>query len=222
LLERELSRERGGINRSLPPKPVKYWGETMTEHAKGLLTALDLAVGQRGVDGAAGIDDVPDLFDNDDAVLPLKSKARSGPQGGRPAGSRNRRTEEWVQHLLSRYRSPLVGLLEIYSRPVGELCGILDCDPLEAFKVQQAAMIAALPYIHQKQPMAVNVSSKSAGLIMIGSFDADDGSDAPLMTLSQPEQYQGVSDVEPVKSDGDKSDAQPNLLDSHNKPDRTQ
>jgi hypothetical protein len=194
----------------------------MTEHAKGLLTAMDLAVGQRGVDGAAEGDGVPDLFGNDEAQLPLKSKARSGPQGGRPAGSRNRRTDEWVQHLLSRYQSPLVGLLEIYSRPVDELCTSLGLDVdaggrLEAFKVQQAAMIAALPYIHQKQPMAVTVSAKSAGLIMIGSFDGD-GSDAPEMTL----EYQRVSDADPAKSDDDKSDGIANVLTSHDKLDCTQ
>jgi hypothetical protein len=205
MLERELAGNSSLYNRSLQAKPVKYWGETMSDMAKGLATAIDLAIGERGVDGAAG-DEVPDLFDNDDAQLPLKPHRRSGPQGGRPAGSRNRRTEDWVQHLLSRYRSPLVGLLEIYSRPVQELCAILGCDAIEAFKVQQAAMIAALPYIHQKQPMAVSVSSKSAGLIMIGEFHADGADASPTMVLVKNEQNQHVIDGEILKSEVAKSD----------------
>ena len=90
-----------------------------------------------------------ELFDAADAPTPLApASARSGPQGGRPRGSRNRRTQEWVEFILSQYRSPLIVLAETYSRPVAELAAELGCDKLEAFERQQAAAVALAPYLH--------------------------------------------------------------------------
>ena len=81
-----------------------------------------------------------ELFDAADAPTPLAPAARrSGTQGGRPTGSRNRRTQEWTDFILSQYRSPLVVLAETYSRPVAELAAELGCNKLEAFERQQAA-----------------------------------------------------------------------------------
>ena len=122
---------------------------------------------------------------------------------GRPPGSRNRRTEEWVRYLQSRYSSPLVGLAEIWSRSPADLarelelfervsdeggCGIvtdssgtpvLAGDALErAMRMQMTAMKEALPYGHQKQAIAVAHKGEARGLLTLhlGGFDVpDDG-----------------------------------------------
>jgi hypothetical protein len=80
---------------------------------------------------------------------------RSGP--GRPAGSRNKRTQEWADFVLSRYSSPLIGMAETYSRPVEDLARELGCTRLEAFKLQLQAREALAPYVHQKQPQAIDL-----------------------------------------------------------------
>jgi hypothetical protein len=82
-------------------------------------------------------------------------------KGGRPAGARNRRTQEWVDFIGARYRSPLVVLAEIYSRPVEDLAKALGCKKLEAFQLQLEAAKQLAPYLHQKLPLAVEFEGKN-------------------------------------------------------------
>jgi hypothetical protein len=90
-------------------------------------------------------------------------------KSGRPKGALNRRTEEFVEYILSRYRSPLVGLAETYSRSVADLASELGCTKLEAFQLQQAAMVNLAPYLHQKLPQAVQIDGK--GLVAVSIVD---------------------------------------------------
>lgn len=75
--------------------------------------------------------------------------------GGRPAGSVARKTAEWQQYILTRYRSPLVGLAEIAARPARDLAEELGCTALEAFDRQLKALAELAPYVHSKMPAAV-------------------------------------------------------------------
>lgn len=97
----------------------------------------------------------------DQAVqLPLAGVALEpdGPrEGGRPAGSVARATAEWRGLILSRYRSPLIGLAETYSRPVADLARELGCTPYEAFQIQVKAMVELGPYLHGKMPTAIQL-----------------------------------------------------------------
>jgi hypothetical protein len=90
-------------------------------------------------------------------------------KGGRPKGALNRRTEEFVEFILRRYRSPLIALAETYSRSVEELRLELGCTKLEAFQLQQAAAINLAPYVHQKLPQAVQIDGK--GLVAVSIVD---------------------------------------------------
>lgn len=74
---------------------------------------------------------------------------------GRPKGARNRSTEEWRQFMLSRYPSPLIAMAETLSRPTDELATYLGCSRLKAYELQMQAAQALAPYMHQKQPIAV-------------------------------------------------------------------
>lgn len=192
----------------------------------GLTAALELCGAGLAADG--GADDQLELIEAD-APLPLASapavaraKRRRGP---------NKRTEEWVSYLLGRYRSPLVGLLETYSRSARELAETLELwqrdhlghlvlddhgkpqlsstAMLEAFKVQMAAQAAALPYLHQRLPQAIEVKGEQRGLLVIGSLDmgAGEGSDGLVLPLAPIEENQQVIEHEAGKSDGGKSDA---------------
>lgn len=84
-----------------------------------------------------------------------ESAERAGP--GRPPGSRNRRTDEWVRFISARYRDPRLFLAEAFNRPAAELAAELGCDRLEAFKLQLVAAKELAPFMAQKQPIAVQV-----------------------------------------------------------------
>lgn len=159
-------------------------------------------------------------------VSPIERKA------GRPKGARNKSTEQWRQYLLSRYRSPLVGLLELYSRSPADLAEELglyayhegklmvdrEGNPVlatgEAFKAQLAAMIAALPYLHQKLPQAIDVKTPERGVLVL-NFGEPSQSDESDVRIVDVQENQRVIDVTPARSDNDLSDAARKLLE-HN------
>jgi len=102
------------------------------------------------------------------ALLPtenLRSDLQAGDEvaervgAGRPPGSKNKRTAEWTDYILSRHVSPLVFLAQTYSRPTGDLADELVCKKEDAFRIQIAAAKELAPYVHQKQPVAVEVSA---------------------------------------------------------------
>ena len=98
--------------------------DSVNEPTNGLKTAVD-----ETHDPAAK---PPGTMDGDQLdLLPLrKAKGRAADaQGkdvatrgrGRPPGAKNKRTQEWVDHVLSRYPSPLIALSKIAFRPLGDL-----------------------------------------------------------------------------------------------------
>jgi hypothetical protein len=95
--------------------------------------------------------------------LPVNAKVvaireRTG-KPGRRKGSRNRRTEAMAQYLLAKYRHPLERLAQIYSAPTEELAASLGCTKLEALAEQRLSIIAALPYVQPKLPLAVDLTN---------------------------------------------------------------
>ncbi|OAN50685.1 hypothetical protein A6A05_11815 [Magnetospirillum moscoviense] len=87
-------------------------------------------------------------------------------KGGRPKGSRNRRTKEMVEYLQHRYRDPLEGAFATFSRSAADLAAELGCTKLEAFDRQAHCMALALPYVHSKMPVAVNVQGDLPMLVL--------------------------------------------------------
>lgn len=91
------------------------------------------------------------------------------PRGGRPPGARNRRTEDWVEYLLSRYRSPLIVLAETYSRPADVLAAELGISRAEAFAMQLTAARELAPYVHARHaPAAPAPTTAAVELILTG------------------------------------------------------
>lgn len=101
---------------------------------------------------------------------------RRGP--GRPPGSRNKRTERTVAWLLQRHRDPREVLLEIAEANVHDLAGLLGCSVFEAAQEKRLAAIGVLPYVAQRQPLAIDVTKRSLVYLTIrdGAAElADDG-----------------------------------------------
>ena len=91
---------------------------------------------------------------------------------------------------------------------------VWDLDRANA--IQREAQAAALPYWHQKLPMAVEVSAPTRGLVILGDLGGEDGAEndlaLPLPPETEIQRNQDVSEAELVKSDGQQSDDAPNAL----------
>jgi hypothetical protein len=100
------------------------------------------------------------LFDTpDNGALGGQGSAvseRTGP--GRPAGSRNRATEDRRRFYLSRHSDPLEGAI-VFALPADLLEGarralalakLLKCKPLEALDFMRKAGADAMPYLHAR------------------------------------------------------------------------
>ena len=153
---------------------------------KGIITALNSSEVQRQTpeflekNSAAAVPAAPDLFARDDvpAEMPSTSSKEEAffdegagletkRSAGRPKGSKNKSTKEWVEFFLSHHKSPLMFLGSIISEKTSDLARRTCSDRLDALKVQIAAANALLPYIHQKQPLAVEVKSEELPTINI-------------------------------------------------------
>lgn len=184
----------------------------------GLKTAVEDALAASG--GAMPSDFMPvEQLE----MLPLRkaetgdeaeTRLTSGTGKGRPLGSKNRRTQEMADYLLSRYTSPLIALAEAYSRPVQDLAKELCCSKEEAFKLQMAAAKELAPYIHQKMPQAVDLGE--AGLIALTidmrkddkAIEASDGFSLEIIDVkseNRAEENQTLSDHSAPMSNAAKS-----------------
>lgn len=193
----------------------------------GLTTALQI-MGAAGRDVPAADEYQAEMFEADAPLslpLALAPRAEAG-KAGRPAGARNKSTEEWVRYFLGRYRSPLTALGELYSRDLATLVDQLQAmadkhkawidtkdggrwdrvaiNPLDVLKMQRDAAVALLPYIHKKQPMDLMVDSRQLGVVVFEGAMGGSGDDVDALLPSQ--QNQGVIDVDPAQSDDTKSD----------------
>lgn len=118
----------------------------------------------------------------------------SGAKGGRPPGARNRRSEEWCRWLLTRFRSPLIGMAELASADPIELATLLRCPPLEAARLMLQAQTSLAPYLHERRPQALELPNGAGFTLILNSGAADAGASAgtiAVMPISISEQ--GVS-----------------------------
>lgn len=160
------------------------------KNARGAKTAVALAM---EVSGGALPDAPPEQIDLiEELGLPKTKrglalqKAASKRSGGRQAGTRNRRTLEWANYLLSRYTSPLEVLAQIGAMPTAVLAASAGCTTLEALQERRLAAIALAPYVHQKQAIAVDLTDRKVVHLTI-SLDGDDkagaGDDSEILDL---------------------------------------
>lgn len=157
----------------------------------GLKTAVDLAITETRQNEEQ---EQVDLF----GVLPMQSfDEERGRRPGRPVGARNKRTQEFVEVLLKKYPSPLEGLLSIASRDLVTFAADLKTkDYLELLRLQVRCMEAAAPYIHQKQPQAIEATGENMMTLVIqniqnnintasGGFGVDDSNVLEMAEFSE-------------------------------------
>lgn len=140
---------------------------------------------------------------------------RITPNGrGRPRGSVNKSTADTVKYILSKGRHPLIALAEVVATPIDVLAATLGCKKIEAAEFWRKCNDSLAPYVAQKQPMALQVETANAGMLMLqigtgGQGGAGSGNafglDMRLVAGSIPanqesEQNQGLIEGEAVAS----------------------
>jgi hypothetical protein len=196
----------------------------------GLAAALELLGASGGLQDGAGA--TVDMFEAEDAPLPLPVKGASGPKGGRPKGARNRSTDAWVGFYLSQHRAPLSVLGNIASQDVGELHALLQgmadqhtrrkyrdngdveevrvlVDPLAVLKLIRDTAAVAAKYIHKEQPKAIELEQRQRGVVILAEAMADDVDDLEALPMPVPQavpqivQNQHVAETTGNQSDSD-------------------
>lgn len=141
---------------------------------------------------AAALDPQPDLLG-----LPVNASVKAvrdarGP--GRPLGARNRRAEDAARYVIEVIGDPLLMLAQIAVMPADELAAAAGCTTAAALAEKRLAAIAVLPYVHQRQPLAVNVSGKQTVTLIISDSIAGTIDQAPDRVVDIVS-FQGVSNA---------------------------
>lgn len=161
----------------------------------------DLAAGMADAPAAEQASLMLDEMDEQMALFagPVKSVADTiaGARGrGRPKGSTNKNSFRDVA-LRMGYRHPGLNLLAIANADPVDLAqelgayktvkGMLvadECTPLEALQLIMKANAELLPYFEGKAAQQIDVNIKQLGLMMIGKFETEQGSDATVLDLT--------------------------------------
>lgn len=129
-------------------------------------------------------------------VLPPTRK----PVAGRPRGQRNYRNQRVADFILATEGDPLIELVRMGMLPVNDLAAALGCSKAEAFSEKRQCLIAVLPYVHQRQAIAVDVTNNKIVHLTIsdGSPQADGLEDDGMVTLL------GIVEDQEVSDDGER------------------
>jgi hypothetical protein len=124
-------------------------------------------------EAGAGTAVLPDEAEQLD-LLGLRDVPEAKRGRGRPPGARNRSVQDVADYLLAKYRDPLETLVQMAGAGVEELAAALGCSRLEAWQEKRHAAVAALPYIRQRQPQAVNLGVSQAVHLTIVDMPGDE------------------------------------------------
>lgn len=128
---------------------------------------------------------------------------------GRPKGSRNRRTEETVAWLKGKYgRGPLELLFERIFADPAELASQLGMKRGDVWAEQNRLAIAALPFVEQKMPVAVDMKTSRTIKVVLTDVDEgeEEGSDGGPVRLLESTEYQALSGAEDGELDAGELD----------------
>ncbi len=143
-----------------PRVAVRDYHSAMPTPTDGLATALAHVMETRD-DAAPGSDPAEQLSLEDFLGLPPRSDGKPATaQIGRPPGSPNWRTKEWIKFLETRYGNPLEVLMQIAFAKVDDLRSQAGCTAFEALQEKRLAATVLVPYFTSRKPIALNVEER--------------------------------------------------------------
>ena len=111
--------------------------------------------------------------------LPAQKRQVSARGPGRPPGARNRRPEDLAAEVEARFGNGVLRGYALATMDAEDLAARLGCTVLEAIQEQRLWLAVVAPYVHQRQPLAVNV----AGAL-------------PLLVMADPRSFVAPADVQ--------------------------
>lgn len=136
----------------------------------GLKAALDLALADPAASSAPiepGGEQLP-LLPAEALAVEIERENQAailrGP--GRPKGSKNRKTEDWIDYINTNYGNPMVVLAKAMIEPLDQVRRALGGTLAEADKRRRECAEALLPFMHQKLPQAVELDKGIAQLVI--------------------------------------------------------
>lgn len=171
----------------------------MSDSARpGLKTTLAADVGavRAPRDAAENLD----LFEAaNDAKMPMNEAggADSGGRAGRPKGAQNVRTRVVADYYLRRYGDPLEAALRMAMRPIGDFVKELKQIATETgvpllgknqslvnlVGLQTQALDAALPYLRQRMPLAIDAQVTTRDVLILGAISAQQRDQAAALGI---------------------------------------
>ena len=167
-----------------------------------------------------------DLFElANDAKMPMDeaSGADSTARAGRPKGAQNVRTRVVADYYLRRYGDPLEALLRMGMRPVGQFVADLRRIAAESgvpllgknqslvnlVGLQTQALDAALPYLRQKMPLAIDAQVTTRDVLILGAISAQQRDQAAALGIDLDGARAPAKSLELQANDADADDAAP-------------
>jgi hypothetical protein len=144
---------------------------------------------------AVVLDRQPDLLGL--PMNPRRAEAIARRGAGRPPGARNKRSEDVARWIVEEIGDPLIRQAILATMPVEELAAAASCTVMEAIAEQRLAATLVLPYIHRRQPVAVDLTNTNIVHLAIntgGVAAAGETGITVLGTLATIEENQEVSD----------------------------
>src|SRR5262249_2657057 len=155
----------------------------------GMATALAEALRARP-EGPPGTEPI-EQYDLDDflGLPPSRSDGQALTSHiGRPPGARNKATKDWTRYFLTRFGSPLEVLGQIMRADVDALVKQVGCTALEALQEKRIAAATVLPFVHSRQPIALDVRERKLVHLTIDNTPANGasgGGDTFTIALAQ-------------------------------------
>ncbi len=142
---------------------------------------------------------------------------------GRPKGVKNLRTAAIQRWFQATGKMPLEFLAGVYREETSVIAARLECNAIEALRVQVSAAQAVLPYVEQKLPIALeDVSDKPRPVFVVGELSGTQQQriDGKLGLRVRSVQNQAVSVADGASSDVQSSDNAANALSEHSNPEK--
>lgn len=124
-----------------------------------------------------GLPDVP-------ARHPLAGVVASRP--GRPAGARNRRSEDVAAYVIERLGDPLIRQAAVATMALDDLMARTGMSAAEALAEQRLAAALVLPYLHRRMPLAVDFTDHKIVHLTINRGSATAASTVAEIVEDQP------------------------------------
>jgi|SRR6185312_17440671 len=147
---------------------------------------------------AALVEPQPDLLGLPRTERRTDAAKRHSP--GRPVGARNKRSEQVARFIVEEIGDPLLVLAQLAVMPAEELAVAANCTTMEALVEKRLAAIAILPFVHRRQPLAVDLTNHSVVHLSIHTGDtaspaSGEGGVTLLGSVVTIEENQEVSDA---------------------------